>query len=769
MLGAVYTVNTTTDTVDAAPGDGICADATGQCSFRAAVQEADAVGEADAIQVPAGTYLLSLGVISVTNPVTITGTGDELTIIDANLASRVLTIAASAQVDLAGLTLARGKAPFQEPGGCIVNGGMLSLDHVILDSCFAGHGGTEPGDPGECFEGADGGGIYTGGPLSVTDSIIRNCAAGHGGIIHLVCIAPSGTGGGIYSGASTPLTITRTLFDANDTGGGISACGPVEISDSIIRNSTGRGGLMRGGSLTMTGTTVQGNASSGSGAGLIFVAGTHVLRNCTVSTNSSAADGGGIAVSGGTVTLDHVTVAGNTADSYASGIGDGGGIWVDGAGTQVNLLSVILADNVDSGGQYPDCRVNAGTLTSLGYNLLETYSGCVTPIATDLTGLDPSLGPLADNGGLTPTHTLTAGSPALETGTCLDSTGGPLATDQRGMLRPQPSGGACDIGAYEKGPDSDGDGREEPLDNCPGIANPGQEDADGDGVGDLCDNCVNAYNPDQADADGNGVGDACEPCEDPTQPVLQSVVDQDVCAPSGITVTFTAGAPTTRHDLYKDGWIAQTNIASGSTYLPGDPGPHNYFIRAVNGICHTDSGFLSASDADGRPLPATGLQVADSGCDAGVLVTYTAGPGATSHDLYVDGSLVAAGFASGDAWIAPNTLPHSYAIRANLNSCHMDSTPQSFTDANLTPPSVGELFMEAWGSNLLIYWTLIMAADRVDYYEVMRSSDPAGPFDHLVGTASGSLAGLLVNLNAEPPIAYYKVRAVKGICPGPLD
>jgi hypothetical protein len=49
--------------------------------------------------------------------------------------------------------------------------------------------------------------------------------------------------------------------------------------------------------------------------------------------------------------------------------------------------------------------------------------------------------------------------------------------------------------------DLDGDGVEDELDNCPRVANTGQEDADGDDVGDACDNCASTHNPDQLDSD----------------------------------------------------------------------------------------------------------------------------------------------------------------------------------------------------------------------------------------------------------------------------
>jgi len=78
------------------------------------------------------------------------------------------------------------------------------------------------------------------------------------------------------------------------------------------------------------------------------------------------------------------------------------------------------------------------------------------------------------------------GSPGNNGGGCCCCCGGSVLVDY------------TDIGkTYEQSDDSDHDGIDDDLDNCPFTPNTDQLDTDGDGVGDVCDNCVAVGNHDQ--------------------------------------------------------------------------------------------------------------------------------------------------------------------------------------------------------------------------------------------------------------------------------
>ena len=55
-----FVVNTSDDTVDTNPGNGICADINGNCSLRAAIMEANSTPGANDIFVPNNTYIIGL-------------------------------------------------------------------------------------------------------------------------------------------------------------------------------------------------------------------------------------------------------------------------------------------------------------------------------------------------------------------------------------------------------------------------------------------------------------------------------------------------------------------------------------------------------------------------------------------------------------------------------------------------------------------------------------------------------------------------------------
>ena len=242
------------------------------------------------------------------------------------------------------------------------------------------------------------------------------------------------------------FTISR---GKEDGAAGISNHGILTLFECTVKNnidigdSNSEGGGIRigdSGTLYLFNSTVSDNQSS-SGAGIFNAEGTVVITNSTISGNSARGTGGGINKLGGTIHINNATIS-NNSDNKETDDPIAGGIHNEAGGT-VNLKNSIVAQNNNGGS---DCN---GTITSSGYNLMGDISGCTfTPSDGDMINVDAQLGPLQDNGGLTFTHALKIGSPAINRGnppSCEDHQGSPLDSDQRFYPRVQ----RCDIGAFE--------------------------------------------------------------------------------------------------------------------------------------------------------------------------------------------------------------------------------------------------------------------------------------------------------------------------------
>ena len=343
------------------------------------------------------------------------------------------------------------------------NDGRCSLREAIIAANSDKQSG---GKPGECAAGSGADtillppGTYTltrtdngnedasqTGDLDITDSVTisPDPALPPGEVI----IDASGITDRVFhviSGDVTIIGVTLRNGTVNGDGGGVHNRANLTLENSTVSGDSAThngGGLYNTGTLILNKSTVSGNSAANDGGGLYNnTAGTLTLNNSTVSGNTSDNSGGGLFNNSGTTHLNNVTIAYNTADNDGDEAGDGGGIRIDLG--PINVRNSIIAENDDNSStvKLNDC---SGTLNSPGYNLIQDVTGCFFEgtVAGNITGQDPLLDPLAENGGDTWTHALGLASPAIDAGdnsTC-------LPTDQRGVSRPQ--GLACDIGAFE--------------------------------------------------------------------------------------------------------------------------------------------------------------------------------------------------------------------------------------------------------------------------------------------------------------------------------
>ncbi len=480
-------VNSTADAPDADPANGVCATAGGVCTLRAAIMQANFTPAADNITLPAGVYLLTrvgiddialVGDLDITAPITITGAGAGVTIVDGNgpvTGDRVFQMLYAAfQVNLSGMTIRNGSVPTLSGGGILFynqSGGffpILNLYNVILEGNHAGTGAglnalnvfvglqntTVRNNTTTDSGNGDGGGIFlSSSTLTMRDSQVYNNSAVRGGGVALSSVpitriehseiysnTATDTGGGIYNDPNSPLTILNSKLhnnSAGSNGGAITIYNTLVISDTVLEAN--HAALKGGGIFTVpssnnkqsiSGSTFSHNTAQYGGAiayeNLVSTNLILTLVNSTLSGNSVSHDGAGIyATNTANIQLYNVTIANNVLSRLIGTFNPmrGGGVFFTDTSV-ITAQNTLIADNYytnNSSVATPDDCYNTQTtnsLNSLGWNLIETTSNCLISGTTfgNITGQDPHLGPLGLNFGATPTQALLSGSPAIDAG-----------------------------------------------------------------------------------------------------------------------------------------------------------------------------------------------------------------------------------------------------------------------------------------------------------------------------------------------------------------
>lgn len=302
-------------------------------------------------------------------------------------------------------------------------------------------------------DGNSNGGVGHGGGIYIQDSsptlanliIANNSSSANGGGVYVLSLAsrranyssPSLTnvtianntaarGGGLYTQNGSPI-LTDVTFSGNIATGGAGGGMNNQVLDEVGDEYS---------IPVLTNVTFSGNIANG-GGGMFNNNSNPVLTNVTFSGNTANIRGGAMLNEGGSPLMRNVTITGNTAPS-----GLGGAIR--------NIVNAVGEPSFPE--IYNSIVWGNGTdeITGDGTGGLTILDGIVQggcpagATCLHVINANPLLGLLTNNGGVTQTHALSAGSPAINAGggNSVCST-----TDQRGVTRPQ--GDACDIGSYE--------------------------------------------------------------------------------------------------------------------------------------------------------------------------------------------------------------------------------------------------------------------------------------------------------------------------------
>lgn len=467
----VISVNSLVDAVDANPGDNVCADAQTRCTLRAAIMESNIADGIQTINIPVGTYTLTIagagedaarsGDLDITAETILIGADMATTIVKANGLDRAFetyrergfTFSTPFAVRAKNLTI-RGGTASGDGGGWLSSGfsaAALTFENVTFD----GNSSTQ-----------NGGGLLIDNASSLNITGIRvtnNSAGGNGGGLYAnsdnasiknssftgntakgsPTVGSKTGGGGLFTSGTLEIsnTVISTNTAPNASGGGIFNAGRLTVNTSSVnKNDAGvcGGGMVNdgysGSNLTVTSSSITTNTSV-DGAGLCSQIGPINLTNATISGNKASGMGGGISARYADVTVVHSTLANNTA------IVDGADLYADGTDSYTVRASILASAGGKACAQFGG---GFSQFNSSGANVIAD-SSCGFSSANDLQSSSAQLAVLsAVTGQVFSVHVPASVSPAIHrvpSGLC-------VSADARGVARPQ--GAACDSGAVER-------------------------------------------------------------------------------------------------------------------------------------------------------------------------------------------------------------------------------------------------------------------------------------------------------------------------------
>lgn len=270
-----FVVDSLADGADADPADDLCLTATGTCTLRAAVQQANAADGLFEIELGPGTHVMQIagtgedaaatGDLDVLPPLEIRGAGAAQTIVDGGLFDRVFDLAPTAPLEAIGgleaavrisdLTIRGGDAG-SESGGGLRTQVPVRLERVVLEE-------NASTDAAVLFAGT------VDAPVEIVDSTVRNHISNHPIFAYDALIERS--------------TLTGNTGLGN---GGAGEFVRVHLIDSTVsNNSSSATGAFFADEAIIDGSAIVGNSGSGAPGG-VFLLEQSVFRNSIIAENT---------------------------------------------------------------------------------------------------------------------------------------------------------------------------------------------------------------------------------------------------------------------------------------------------------------------------------------------------------------------------------------------------------------------------------------------------------------------------------------------------